>query len=37
MEISHQRHTFEGFMRFTKLGIAGTVLVVALLLWIYLP
>jgi hypothetical protein len=37
MEINAQRHTYDGFMRFTKLGIAGTVLVVALLLWMYLP
>jgi len=37
MDITSQRGTYQGFMRFTKIGIFGSAVLVAVLLWMYMP
>jgi hypothetical protein len=37
MDITAQRHTYQGFMRYTKIGIGLGAVVVLALLWMYLP
>ena len=37
MDITEQKRTWEGFIRYTKAGIAASAVLVLFLLWMYVP